>query len=225
MLELPSPILILGAVAAMSLLPFAAMTLTSFVKISIVLSLIRTGIGTPQSPANVVITGLSLALTVVVMTPVLERCTEELTAALTNEAPLASDDDASQSLERALSAVTKGAEPLLAFLERHSQPADRAMLAGLTARLDPERPARSPEHISVLLPAFIISELQHAFRMGFVLFIPFLVVDLVVANLLMALGMQMMAPMSVSLPFKLLLFVAVDGWSLVVRSLLESYAA
>jgi type III secretion protein R len=202
-------------VAAASLLPVALVTLTSFLKISVVLSVLRHAIGAPQIPPNSAVTGLALLLTFAVMAPVAERA---LAAASLPE-PQA-------GIAGSLSRARRAAEPLRAFLLRHARPADRAAFTEVARRVrgaGTTSATAAEDDFSVLAPAFVVSELRRAFTIGFLVFVPFLVVDLVVANVLLALGLAQLSPTSVALPFKLLLFVGVDGWQLLARGLALSY--
>jgi flagellar biosynthetic protein FliP len=182
---------------------------TSFTRIVIVLSFLRTAIGLQQTPPNAVIVSLALFLTAFIMSPTLEKVYREGL-----EPMLAEEIDEGE-------AVTRAAEPLRAFMLRQVRQADVALFVEI-ARL--ERPA-TPDAVPfrVLLPAFMISELRRAFEIGFLIFIPFLIIGMVVASVLMSMGMMMLPPVMVSLPFKLIFFVLVDGWALVVSSLVQSF--
>ena len=200
-------------IAAVSLAPVALVTLTAFLKISVVLSVVRHALGSPQIPPNTVITGLSLLLTFAVMTPVAESAL----AAARAPAP-------GHGIEASLARARQAAEPLRAFLRRHARAEDRETFAEVSRRVAAARAASAgPDDFAVLAPAFVVSELRRAFTIGFLVFVPFLVVDLLVANVLLALGLTQLSPTSIALPFKLLLFVAVDGWRLLARSLALSY--
>jgi type III secretion protein R len=202
-------ILLLGALA---LVPIALVTLTSFLKISVVLSIARSALGAPQVPPTTVVTGLALVLTATVMAPVAEQA-----ALSARSAPV------ERGVAGSLDAAARAAAPLRAFLGRHARPDDREAFLDLGRRLRGPAAAPRPDDFAVLAPAFVVSELRRAFTIGFLVFVPFLVVDLVVANVLLALGLTQLSPTSVALPFKLLLFVAVDGWRLLARSLALSY--
>lgn len=220
---LSRPIVLIFAMAALSLIPFALLMVTSFVRISVVLSILRSAIGVPSVPPTPVLTGLALILTMAVMAPTAERMYAAVGPAL---GTLAKADGATGDTVAALEgAATKGREPLREFLLKHTDRRDRASFHGITLKMraPAERASVSDKDFSVLVPAFVTSELRRAFQIGFLIFIPFLIVDMVIANLLLALGMHMLSPTTVSLPFKLLLFVLADGWNLVVRGLLESY--
>jgi len=218
------PLVLVLVMAALSLLPFALLMLTSFVRISVVLSILRSAIGTPSVPPTPVLTGLALVLTMSVMAPTAERMYEAAGPAL--GAAVASDLTSADAVGTLTFAATRAREPLRDFLLKHADPRDRASFYALTLKLrtPPERAAVSDRDFGVIVPAFVTSELRRAFQIGFLIFIPFLVIDMVIANLLLALGMHMLSPTTVSLPFKLLLFVLADGWQLVVRGLLEGFA-
>jgi flagellar biosynthetic protein FliP len=193
----------------LSLAPALILTLTSFTRIVVVLSLLRHAVGVPQLPPNQVVVGLALFLTAFVMAPVGQEIHTSAVAPY-----LARRISETEALQRA-------AGPLRAFMLRQTREADLALMARL-ARL-PERPSVANLPLHVIVPAYTISELRTAFQLGFLLFLPFLVIDLVVASVLMSMGMFMLPPVMVSLPFKLLLFVLADGWHLVVRALVAGF--
>jgi type III secretion protein R len=217
------PLVLILAMAALSLIPFALLMVTSFVRISVVLSILRSAIGTPSVPPTQVLTGLALVLTIAVMAPTGQRMYEAMTPALGMAA--GADLASGETLAALGTAADRGKEPLRAFLLKHTDPRDRASFLAVTQKMRaPEQhPTVTDQDFGVIVPAFVTSELRRAFQIGFLLFIPFLVVDMVIANLLLALGMHMLSPTTVSLPFKLLLFVIADGWTLVIRGLLQSY--
>lgn len=192
----------------LTLAPSLVILMTSFTRIVIVLGFVRTAIGVPSAPANQIIVGLSLFLTFFLMGPVFDRMNAEAVQPF-----LAGEVTSVQALEKAT-------VPLREFMLKQTRTKDLEFFLEL-GRFPPTRVEDLP--LRVVVPAFVISELQTAFQMGFLLFLPFLVVDFLVSSVLMALGMMMMPPAIVSLPFKLLLFVLVDGWHLVVRSLVESF--
>jgi len=212
-----SPVTLVLAMTALSLVPFAALMMTSFVRISVALSILRSALGTPQVPPTSVLTGLCLVLTLAVMAPTGERVMQALRPAL--------EPGGAASLDALAPVAARAQEPLREFMLRHTASRELASFRSLAQeRREPgDHAAVSDRDLAVLLPAFVSSELRRGFEIGFLLFIPFLVIDLVIANLLLALGMHMLSPTTVSLPFKLLLFVLADGWRLVVRGLLESY--
>jgi type III secretion protein R len=210
-----SPLSMMALLALLSLLPFAVVMLTSFSKIAVVLSLARAAMGTQQAPPTLVLTGLAAVLTGHIMAPVMEHMYREGQSAYA---------EASSGAEL-LSAAARVAEPLRGFLVKHGSPEERARFVDLARELRPPEEAQSvsEESASVVIPAFVITELKEAFQIGFLVFLPFLVLDMVVANVLLALGMQTLSPSQVSLPFKILLFVAVDGWALLARGLVLGY--
>jgi len=221
---LPSrPVLAFVTLAAISVLPFVLLLLTSFVKIAVVLSILRSALGAPNIPPAQVITGLALILTLYVMAPTGERMYHAVEADLGRGGNV--ELLSGQGLDALRGAADKAKEPMRDFLLRHGSLKDRRLFHGLALRMrtEAERAGISERDFLVAVPAFITSELRRAFEIGFLLFIPFLVVDLVISNILLALGMHMLSPTTVSLPFKLLLFVLADGWQLVLRGLVESY--
>jgi type III secretion protein R len=215
------PLVLLIALGAMALLPFVLLMVTSFVKISVVLSIVRSALGTQQIPPTQVITGLAIILTVYIMAPVgtdMYRQAGDL-------AHVQGDLLSVKSANVLIDAARRSGEPLRAFLVKHSTIKDRTMFFTIARRMRPEadRADVGDQDFMVLVPAFVISELKQAFQIGFILFVPFIVIDMVVANILLALGMHMLAPSTVSLPFKLLLFVLVDGWYLITKGLVLGY--
>jgi type III secretion protein R len=210
-----SPVSMMGMLAVMSLLPFAVLMLTSFSKIAVVLSLARSAMGTQQAPPTIVLTGLAAVLTGHIMTPVMERMYDVGQAVYQDVGTGA----------QMISAAARVTEPLRTFLVKHGGAEERARFLDLARELRPPEEADQvhEEDLFVLIPAFVITELKEAFQIGFLVFLPFLVLDMVVANVLLALGMQSLSPSQVSLPFKILLFVAVDGWSLLARGLILGY--
>jgi type III secretion protein R len=217
------PLVLIVAMAALSLIPFALLMMTSFVRISVVLSILRSAIGTPSVPPTQVLTGLALVLTVAVMAPTAERIYAAAGPALVSAT--SAEATGAETVAALQAAADRGKEPLRAFMLKHVAAADRASFTALARKMRPpaEGAAIGDSDFIVIVPAFVTSELRRAFQIGFLLFVPFLIVDLVIANLLLALGMHMLSPTTVSLPFKLLLFVLADGWHLVVRGLLEGF--
>lgn len=193
----------------LSLAPSILITVTSFTRIIIVLSLLRTAMGTQQSPPNIVIISLALFLSGFVMAPVFEEAYD------TGLKPLMEEQIEPQE------ALPLMAEPFRGFMLKHVRDDDLWLFLDLSTE---ERPA-TPQDVSlqVLIPSFMISELRRAFEIGFLLFIPFIVIDLVVSSVLMSMGMMMLPPIMIALPFKLIFFVLVDGWSLVAGSLVKSF--
>jgi type III secretion protein R len=189
---------------------------TSFTKIVVVLSLLRNALGLQQVPPNVVLNGMALVLTIYVMLPVGLEMADRLKAA---------PPTAAGSTESLLSTADVAKEPLRDFLMKHSHERERAFfLKTAQKNLTPERAAQLTERdFVIVVPSFVVSELSTAFQIGFLIFLPFLVIDLIIANILMAMGMMMLSPTTVSLPFKLLLFVLVDGWVKLSHGLVLSY--
>ena len=199
---------ILFAITLLTLAPSIILLMTCFMRIAIVLSFVRTALSLQSTPTNQVIVGLSLFLTLFIMAPTWERIDAD--ALTPYRAKQITGDEA---LERA-------SGPIRSFMLRQVRPKDVELFVGL-AKLDPTPLEQLP--LKVVVPGFIISELRTAFQMGFLLFVPFILIDLVVATVLMSMGMMMMPPVTVSLPLKILLFVLVDGWNLVVRSIVLSF--
>lgn len=217
------PLMLILVMGALSLVPFALLMMTCFVKVAVVLSILRSAIGAPQVPPTQVLTGLALILTVYVMAPTGERMYDAVKPVMSMGA--AADLASAETLDAVRQASVRAREPLRGFLLKHADPRDRATfyMMALRMRNADERASITDRDLLVIVPAFVTSELKRAFEIGFLLFIPFLVLDMVISNLLLALGMHMLAPTTVSLPFKLLLFVLADGWHLVARGLVESY--
>lgn len=197
------------SLALISLIPFFLLSVTAFLRIIIVFALLRTAIGTQQVPPNSVLVGLALFMTVFVMSPVWQEVNR--TAFVPYNAGKISQAKAFEA----------GMKPLSQFMLRQTREKDLALFVQFAKIPPPKTPDQVPAY--VLIPAFMISELKTGFQIGFLLFIPFIVIDLVVANILLSLGMFMLSPVMVSLPFKILLFVLVDGWNLITRGLLMSF--
>lgn len=200
---------ILLVLTVLSLAPSILILMTSFTRIVIVLAFLRQGLGTQQVPPNQVLVGLSLFLTFFTMQPTFQKIDKDaLTPYLSGKLGTAE-------------AFTKAEEPIRQFMFKQVREKDLALFVALSKSSRP----RTPADIStwVLIPAFVISELKKAFEMGFIIFVPFLIIDMVVASVLMSMGMLMLPPVLISLPFKILLFIMVDGWNLIVRSLALSF--
>ena len=265
--QMANPVVMVIVLGVLALAPFIVVMLTSFVKISVVLSILRNALGTQQVPPNQIITGLAFVLTIFIMVPVGRQMYEQANVANTK------DIFSEASIKSLFDAAKRAKEPLRHFLSQHSHVKDRELFMELAVRLERnalanQRPGNQPatapaapaapaaatastqasvaapgvptppsatganddkvekpdkEDFQVLIPAFVTSQLKEAFEVGFLLFVPFIIVDMVVANILLAMGMQMLSPSVISLPFKLLLFVVVDGWFLIVRGLVLSY--
>ena len=215
---LSRPIALVVALAVVSLLPFAFMTVTAFVKIATVLQIVRSAIGAQSVPSSSVIMALAAALTLIAMAPVGDKIAARA-------APIFSGKEAPDTVALVERGIDAGREPMREFLENNASETERARFLEVArnARAPADRPNVHPDDLTVLVPSFVVTELGEAFAIGFLLYLPFLVIDLVISNVLLALGMQMMSPTQVSLPFKLLLFVAIDGWGLLARSLVAGY--
>jgi len=197
------------SLALISLVPFFLVSVTSFLRIIIVFGLVRTAVGTQQVPPNSVLVGLALFMTVFVMTPVWKEIND------TAVVPY------SRNKMTMVKAAEVGMKPLTRFMLRQTREKDLALFVQFARIKPPTRMEDVP--IYIVIPSFMISELKTAFQIGFLLFIPFIIIDLVVANILLSLGMFMLSPVMVSLPFKILLFVLADGWNLISRGLLMSF--
>jgi type III secretion protein R len=217
-------------VVFISLAPFFAVMVTSFTKIVVVLSLVRNALGLQQVPPNVVINGIALILTVYVMNPTLT----EMYAASSGQTSTVSTiegDDFSQSspLENTgdmFAAADRAKEPLRKFLIKHSDRDERRFFLLTQQRISAKGQAAEMKETDfvILIPAFVVKELTVAFKIGFMIFLPFLIIDMVISNILLAMGMMMLSPVTISLPFKLLLFVMIDGWVKLAHGLVLSYA-
>jgi len=218
------PLSVLLLLGALSLLPFVLVMITSFVRIAVVLSILRSALGTPQVPPNMVITGLAVVLTIYVMAPTGARVYAAVQPV--HAAGAAGGLLSAGGVDDILSAADRAKEPVRDFLFAQSKPRDRLLFRDLARRMRPapQRASITERDLLVLIPAFVIGELATAFLIGFLIFVPFLVIEMVVSNVLLALGMHMLSPSTISMPFKLLLFVMVDGWYLLTRGLVLSYA-
>jgi type III secretion protein R len=198
------------------------MMVTSFVKISVVLSIVRSALGTQQIPPTQVITGLAVILTVYIMAPVGTEMYRAGGVDIWSKGPGVFSSETVGSL---LGAADKSKEPLRAWLMKKVTTKDRSLFFNLAKKLrkGEDRDAVKNDDFMVIVPAFVVSELKEAFQIGFLLFVPFIVIDMVVANILLALGMHMLSPTTISMPFKLLLFVLVDGWYLIAKGLVVGY--
>ena len=201
---------LLALMTVLTLLPSLLLMMTSFVRIIIVMSLLRQALGTAQTPPNQVLLGLALFLTIFIMMPVFSAVYDD---AIT---PYFNEDIGFEE------AVTVAREPFRTFMLNQTRESDIALFVEIAGNTEVVEPADVP--FSTLVPAFITSELKSAFSIGFLIYIPFVVIDLVVASVLMSMGMMMLSPMMISMPFKLMLFVLVDGWTLIMGSLTSSFA-
>lgn len=200
---------ILAIMTALTFLPALLMMMTSFTRIIIVFSILRQALGLQQSPSNQILIGLALFLTLFIMQPVLDKVNQDALQPYINQQISAQD------------ALAKTAAPFHAFMLAQTRESDIALFVGIAKHPPIALPEETP--FTILVPAFIISELKTAFQIGFIIFIPFLVIDIVVSSVLMAMGMMMLSPLIISLPFKIMLFVLVDGWAMIVGTLAASY--
>ena len=212
------PIVLVVALAIVSLLPFVFMSVTAFVKISTVLQIVRSAIGAQSVPSSTVIMALSAALTLIAMAPVGDKI-------LARATPLFEGKESPDTVTMIREGLDAVREPMRDFLRANSSDREKARFLAVArnSRQGADREKVSENDLTVLVPSFVVTELNEAFALGFLIFLPFLVIDLVVSNVLLALGMQMMSPTQVSLPFKLLLFVAIDGWGLLAQALVAGY--
>ena len=207
--EVATSLQVLILLTVLTIAPSFLIMMTSFARVVIVLSFVRSALGTQQSPPTQLIVGLSLFLTLLIMMPTFKKINEEALQPF-------SSGQISQEV-----AIEKGLDPLRDFMFRQTRKKDLALFIHLSKMKRPKNKKEVPTHI--LISAFIVSELKTAFQMGFAVFIPFLVLDIVIASLLMSMGMMMLPPVMISLPFKILLFIMIDGWSLITRSLVLSF--
>ncbi|MEW4486718.1 type III secretion system export apparatus subunit SctR [Thalassoglobus sp. JC818] len=210
-----NPVDLILVFSALAVLPFVALMVTSYVKIVIVLSLIRNALGIQQNPPNLVLNGLSIILSLYVMSPVTTVMFDALNSRTID---IKDKDGLMETLEQAQT-------PLKEFLKKHASAREQKFFHQTAFKLWPEEQAKSLEtdSLMVLVPAFTVSELTSAFQIGFLLYLPFIAVDLIVSNILLAMGMMMVSPMTISLPLKLLLFVTADGWTRLIHGLILTY--
>lgn len=231
------PFALIVMFVGLSLLPFAAMVATSYLKIVVVMSLIRNALGIQSIPPNMVINALAMILTFYIMAPVaseswglVQSRVEQRRSQVTRQAA-----PAVQGQEKALSSSTieaedfsAAAEPFRNWLAAHTSDRERAFFVRTAERLwakeDGAPAAVDPDGFCILLPSFCVSELTKAFQIGFLVYLPFIAIDIIVSNILLAMGMMMVSPVTISLPFKLLLFVMVNGWTLLIQGLVRGYA-
>jgi len=213
--NLPDPISLIFLVGILGLLPFLVIMTTSFVKLVVVFSLIRNALGVQQIPPNLVLNGLALILTLYIMAPVGTSVFESL-----QQIDLKTIDTPGL-----IDAASKASEPFRTFLSKHSAEGERLFFIETAQRLWPPemRDSAASENLLILIPAFTLSELKSAFEIGFLLYLPFIAIDLIISNILLAMGMMMVSPMTISLPFKLLLFVMLDGWTQLIQGLVLTY--
>lgn len=207
--ELGSPLQLIVFMAMLTVLPFLFIMTTSFIRTVIVLSFLRTAMGTQTNPPNQVVVGVAIFLTLYTMSPVWDKINNDAIVPYL-------DNKITQSV-----AVERAITPLKTFMLKHTSKQELGFFIRLANQKQPQRPSDVP--LQVVVPAFMVSELTTGFKMGFVLFLPFLIIDLVVANTLLALGMMMLSPVTISLPFKILVFTLADGWFLILQAIVTSF--
>jgi flagellar biosynthetic protein FliP len=200
---------ILLIMTALTFIPAFVMLMTSFTRIIIVFSILRQALGLQQTPSNQILTGMALFLTMFIMAPVFDQVNRDALQPYLNEQMTAPD------------AIAKAEVPVKNFMLAQTRSSDLELFIRLSKRTDIPSADQAP--LTILVPAFVTSELKTAFQIGFMIFIPFLIIDLVVASILMAMGMMMLSPLIISLPFKIMLFVLIDGWALIIGTLASSF--
>lgn len=216
--DAPSSLLILAYVLAMSLLPFVAVIATSYIKLVVVMHILRNALGIQQIPPNLALNGLAIILTLFIIAPLISASFDSIVSS--------GIDPQNPSLELMESTFNNAIEPFVEFMVKHSDEEQREFFVTASKELWPKDFAvdTTNRDLLILLPAFTMSELKAAFEIGFLLYMPFIAIDLIVSNILLAMGMMMVSPMTISLPFKLLLFVVVDGWTKLIHGLVMSYS-
>lgn len=209
------PLNLILTLAAAALVPFFAVVATSFIKIAVILMLVRNALGVQQIPPNMAINALAIILSGYIMAPVFFETFKILETG----------NHTFSNMEGLQNAYNAGKGPLLEFLDKHAAERERNFFLKATMDLWPAELARQVDEnsIIVVLPAFVVSQLREAFEIGFLLYLPFIVIDLIVSNILLAMGMMMVSPLTISLPFKLFLFVMADGWSRLILGLVKTY--
>jgi type III secretion protein R len=214
-----SPVVLVVVLGVLSLAPFILITMTSFVKVSVVLSILRNALGTQQVPPNQVITGLAFIISIFIMTPV----AQDIYSAM-GQIPETNSILSESNIRVLYESAKRGQEPLREFLVKNCHDRDRLLFLELAKKMTKgDTSYIYAGSFRVIIPAFVTSELKEAFQIGFLIFIPFLIIDMIVANILTAMGMTMLSPVTISLPFKLLIFVLVDGWYILIKGLILSY--
>lgn len=223
--SMPSPTVVqeMTAITALALLPFAVMLLTSYIKIVVVLSLLRNALGVQQSPPNQVLTGIALLMTIYVMFPTALAMYKASEDYLSKEPP--SELFSAESAQFLVGAIDVSKEPMRDFLQRNTLGKHMTSFYQLAYRSFPDefRKSLKPNDFIVLVPSFITTQLKAAFEIGVLIYLPFFVIDLVTSNILLAMGMMMLSPLTIALPLKLLLIVMVDGWTLIIQGLVLSF--
>ncbi len=215
MSQLPDPFVLAVLFGGLALVPFAVVMVTAFTKIVVVLMLVRNALGIQQTPPNMVLYGLAVVLTVYISMPVIGDIWRRLSA----------PDLTYSSVQDFAAAADRAKEPFRAYLLKYTPDTERAFFLRATQQIWPEeaRETVTGEDLVILIPAFTVSQLTKAFEIGFLLYLPFIAIDLIVSNILLAMGMMMVSPLTISLPFKLFLFVVVDGWTRLIHGLVLSY--
>ncbi|WP_295540847.1 type III secretion system export apparatus subunit SctR [uncultured Thiohalocapsa sp.] len=213
---LPDPLLLIVGLGLLGLAPFLGMMVTAFIKLVVVMHLLRNALGIQQVPPNIVLNALALVLTLFIMAPV---ATESYDAVVALEQVDTSDPASLAEVFRA------GIAPFREFMVRHTDGHEQEMFITAARRIWPPdfQPEIASDHLAILIPSFVVSELTTAFEIGLLIYLPFIAIDLVVSNILLAMGMMMVSPMTISLPFKLLLFVYLDGWTRLLQGLILTY--
>jgi type III secretion protein R len=224
------PFSLIVLLVGLSLLPFVVMVATSYLKIVVVMSLIRNALGIQSIPPNMVINALAMILTFYIMAPMcsdtwqIAKTELAKTQAVSVENPSGAPSQSGFALDT--EAIAKAAEPFRDFLSRHTSDRERAFFVRTAEQLwgkDGEPAVVDPDSFYILIPSFCVSELTKAFQIGFLVYLPFIAIDIIVSNILLAMGMMMVSPVTISLPFKLLLFVMVDGWTILIQGLVRGY--
>lgn len=210
------PVSLALALALVAFIPTVVVVSTTFLKLAVVMSLLRNALGIQQIPPNLALYGLALILTVYIMAPVGQEMHRQFL----------SEPTTTTAADRMINAVAKGAEPLREFLVKHSDREQRSFFLKATRQMWGETMASQVKEndFMILVPSFMVTELVSAFKIGFLLFLPFIIIDLIISNILLAMGMMMVSPVMISMPLKLFLFVMVDGWTRLIQGLILSYA-
>ena len=231
------PFTLILVLVGLSLLPLVAMVATSYLKIVVVISLIRNALGIQSIPPNMVVNALAVILTFYIMAPVASESwgiiaetqkarNATVATATAGHGQAGAEPSAPAQLDLSTLDIEKAAEPFRVFLSQHTAPRERAFFINTAEMLwgkEGEPAVVDPESFAILLPAFCVSELTKAFQIGFLVYLPFIAIDIIVSNILLAMGMMMVSPVTISLPFKLLLFVMVNGWTLLIQGLVRGY--
>jgi type III secretion protein R len=212
----PNILSIVIVITALGMMTFAVVTMTSFIKISVVMFLLRNALGIQQTPPNIILYGIALVLTIFISAPVAKQIYKEL-----QDPSLKSE-----TMQDWIKIGERVREPVRQYLSRFTRQPEREFFVGATKRIWPEdmRQDVTSDDFAIVVPSFVISELRRAFEIGFLIYLPFIAIDLIVSAILMALGMVMVPPITISVPFKLFLFVTIEGWSKLFHSLVLSYA-